>query len=314
MLVKVSSFPLIFNDKVGEFIDFFQTKADDFFSRALGRSQAYADMMKRILREKNLPEELFYLALIESGYNPKAFSRAKASGIWQFIAKTGKHYGLQINNWVDERRDPEKSTYAAARYLKDLYETFNCWDLATASYNAGEGKVMRAMKKTKSQDFWEISRSRHLKSETKKYVPMFRAAVLIAKEPQKYGFANVAYDPPLLYEKITVPPSTSLARIAKAAETDLSEIQDLNPALKRGKTPPNVRAFEVKIPPGKMEIFKKNFFAASSSRDNYHTVRRGETLSHIAKKYHLRIEELFTRNGLSAKSRLKPGMNIVLPQ
>jgi hypothetical protein len=309
----IPSISLVLNERVGEFIDFFQTKADSFFARALARSQAYAEMMKTIFREKDLPEELFYLALIESGYNPKAFSRAKASGIWQFIAKTGKQYGLQIDKWVDERRDPEKSTYAAARYLKDLYGTFNCWDLAAASYNAGEGKVMRAMQKTKSQDFWEISRSRHLKRETKEYVPMFRAAALIAKEPEKYGFTNIAYHPPLLYEKVSVPPATSLARVAKAAETDLAEIQDLNPALKQGKTPPNGRLFEVKIPPGKRDIFKKNFYAVPSD-GKAHKVCKGETLSHIAKKYHVGIAEICARNAISAQTRLKPGMKIVLPQ
>jgi hypothetical protein len=190
--------PSLSHEKVEERVGFFQTKADGFFARALGRSQAYEDMMKKILREKNLPEEFFYLALIESGYNPQALSRAKASGIWQFITKTARRFGLKVDNWVDERRDPEKSTYAAAEYLSSLYEIFNNWDLVAASYNAGEGKILRAMKKTKSQDFWEISRHRYLRKETKNYVPMFLAAVLIASEPQKYGFSNIDYHPPLL--------------------------------------------------------------------------------------------------------------------
>ena len=311
-----TAFPSLLNEKVEEFIKFFQEKADNFFLRSLARSQVYEAMMKNIFREKNLPEELFYLALIESGYNPNALSRAKAGGIWQFIDKTARRFGLKVNKWVDERRDPEKSTHAAAEYLKTLYEIFNSWDLATASYNAGEGKVLRAMKKANSQDFWEISRHRYLKQETKKYVPKFLAAVLIANEPQKYGFSNIEFQPPLVYEKVLVPPSTSLERIARAAETDLSEIRALNPALKRGKTPPDVSLFEINIPLGKKEFFDKNFRALSQSnatKVTKHRVRPGETLDRIAKKYHLTTQELCDFNNLSAKVRIKPGTILLLP-
>jgi len=311
-----TAFPSLLNEKVEEFIKFFQEKADNFFLRSLARSQVYEAMMKNIFREKNLPEELFYLALIESGYNPNALSRAKAGGIWQFIDKTARRFGLKVNKWVDERRDPEKSTHAAAEYLKTLYEIFNSWDLATASYNAGEGKVLRAMKKANSQDFWEISRHRYLKQETKKYVPKFLAAVLIANEPQKYGFSNIEFQPPLVYEKVLVPPSTSLERIARAAETDLSEIRALNPALKRGKTPPDVSLFEINIPLGKKEFFDKNFRAlgqSNATKVTKHRVRPGETLDRIAKKYHLTTQELCDFNNLSAKVRIKPGTILLLP-
>ncbi len=311
---SLPSVPLILNERVTEFINYFQNKADTFFSRALARSQVYAYMMKEILRKKNLPEELFYLALIESGFNPKALSRAKASGIWQFMAQTARRFGLTVNKWVDERRDPEKSTYAAAEYLKNLYEMFNCWNLAAASYNAGEGKVLRAMKKANSQDFWEISRHRYLKRETKRYVPMFHAAVLIAKDPHRYGFSALAYYPPLLYDKVFVPPATSLTKIAKAAETDLSTIQDLNPALTRGKTPPNIAQFEIRIPPGKKEAFERNFSLMNSLNGKVHKVKRGETLSMIAKKYNVDLQALCQNNSLSPKSRIKPGMKIILPQ
>ena len=311
-----ATFPSLLNEKVVEFIKFFQEKADTFFLRSLARSQAYEAMMKNIFREKNLPEELFYLALIESGYNPNAFSQSKAGGIWQFIDKTARRFGLKVNKWVDERRDPEKSTYAAAAYLKSLYEIFNCWDLATAGYNAGEGKVLRAMKKANSQDFWEISRHRYLKPETKKYVPKFLAAVLIAKEPQKYGFSNIGFQPPLVYDKVLVPPSTSLERIARAAETDLSEIRALNPALKRGKTPPDLSLFDINIPLGKKEVFEKNFKHLSqskASKSNKHRVRSGETLARIAKKYGLTTQELCSFNNLSSQTRIKPGTILILP-
>jgi membrane-bound lytic murein transglycosylase D len=312
-----ANFPSLSHQKVEETIGFFQTRADSFFSRALGRSQAYEDMMKKILREKNLPEELFYLALIESGYNPHAFSRAKASGIWQFVTKTARRFGLKVDKWVDERRDPEKSTYAAAEYLKSLYGMFNNWDLAAASYNAGEGKILKAMKRAKSQDFWEISRYRYIRKETKEYVPMFLAAVIIASEPQKYGFSNIDYHPPLLYEKVMVPPGTRLDLIAKAAETDLSEIKALNPALKKENVPPNCSQFEIKLPPGKKEIFEKKFPLLSqkvASKGGKHSVRRGETLSSIAKKHRVHLQDLCQVNGLSPQARIKPGRILSVPR
>lgn len=310
-------FPSAFNEKkVEEFIAFFQQKGGRFFSNALARSQAYEDMMKKIFREKNLPEELFYLALIESGYNPHAISRSKAGGIWQFIARTASRFGLKVDKWVDERRDPEKSTYAAAEYLKSLYEMFNCWDLATASYNAGEGKVLRAMKKANSQDFWEISRYRYLKQETKRYVPMFLAAVLIAKEPHKYGFSNINYLPPLVYEKVLVPPDTGLVWLAKVAETDIAELRALNPALKRGKTPPGSSLFEIKLPPGKKEIYEKNLLTynpLAAIKGKKHLVRPGETLTGIAKRYRVKYQDLCELNGLSPQSKIKPGIRLLLP-
>jgi len=279
------------------------------------RLKGYEEMMKKIFREKNLPEELFYLALIESGYNPTALSRAKASGIWQFVSQTAKRYGLRVDKWVDERRDPEKSTYAAAEYLKTLHGLFNSWDLATAGYNAGEGKVMRAMKNARSNDFWEISKHRYLKQETKKYVPMFLAAVTIAKEPQKYGFTDIAYHPPLVYEKVKVPPSTSLALIARAAETDLAEIRSLNPALIREKTPPTPPSFDIKLPVGKKDAFEKNFSLLSqpSGKKSQHRVCSGETLTRVAKKYQIRLQDLCAANELSAQTPIKPGSILKIP-
>lgn len=312
----VHAFPSLLNEKVQDFISFFQGRAESFFSRSLARSQAYEEMMKRIFREKNLPEELFYLALIESGYNPTALSRAKASGIWQFIGQTAKRFGLRVDKWVDERRDPEKSTLAAAEYLKTLHGMFNNWDLAAASYNAGEGKVLTAMKKAQSDDFWEISNHRYLKQETKKYVPMFLAAMTIAKEPQKYGFSNIEYHPPLVYEKVAVPPSTSLALIAKAAETDLSEIRSLNPALLREKTPPNLPYFEINLPSGKKEVFERNFpsLSRSSASKNAYRVCSGDTLSRLAKKYNVSVQELCGANALTPQSLLKLGSILKIPQ
>jgi membrane-bound lytic murein transglycosylase D len=309
-----SKFPSLAHDKVQDYIEFFQNQANGFFTRALGRSTAYEDMIKKILREKDLPEELFYLALIESGFNPKAFSRAKASGIWQFVGDTAKRFGLKVDKWVDERRDPEKATYAAARYLKNLYNLFRDWDLAMASYNAGEGRILKAMEKANSQDFWKISQQRAVKKETKEYVPLFLAAVTIAQSPHKYGFQNIEYSPPLIYEKVTVPKSTDLSIIAKAAETELSVIQVLNPALKKGKTPPH-SSFEIRVPPGKKESFEKNFPTLSKTtvKSKKHRVRKGENLAKIAQKFQLTLLDLCDMNDLSPKDRVKPGTILLLP-
>jgi membrane-bound lytic murein transglycosylase D len=312
----LSSFPAQLNDRVGVFIDFFQKRANPFFTRSLARSSAYEGMMKQILREKNLPEELFYLALIESGFDPKAFSPAKAGGIWQFISGTAKRFGLKVNPWVDERRDPEKATYAAAAYLKNLFEMFNSWDLAAAGYNAGEGKVLKAMKKTQKQEYWELAQSRYLRRETKEYVPMFLAAVAIAQDPQKYGFIDISYHPPLVYEKMLVPPATSLASVARAAQIDLAELQGLNPSLRKGMTPPEAPGFELKLPPGKRALVEKNIDQlrpAAVKQSKKHRVRSGETLARVAKLHNVSVNDLCSANNLGPKSRLKPGTRLVLP-
>src|SRR3990170_6351959 len=201
------------------------------------------------------------MALIESGFNPYAYSRSKASGPWQFIYLTGKRYGLTANWWVDERRDPEKSTVAAAKYLKDLYDMFECWYLAAAGYNAGENKIVNAIKRYRTEDFWELAKYRYLKQETKDYVPQMIAAALIAKDPEKYGFTDIKYQEPLRYEKARVPSLTNLLVIAKACEISIEELQDLNPELLRGCTPPPTPRHEGKIPWGKKELFLRNFEA-----------------------------------------------------
>jgi hypothetical protein len=308
-------FPSLLHEKVRHFVAYFQTAGEDFFSVSLARSQAYESMMKRILREKNLPEEFFYLALIESGFNPHARSKAKATGIWQLMAQTARRFGLQVNRWIDERRDPEKSTRAAAEYLKSLYEIFQSWELATASYNAGEGKILLAMKKTNSQDFWEISRHRYLKQETKKYVPKFLAAVTIARDPRRFGFSKTEDFAPIAYEKVLVSPGTRLDRIAQAAQTDLATIRSLNPALLKWKTPPNGSSMEIRIPPGKREAFEKHFHLRQTeiAFAKKHRILPGETLWYIAKKYRISLQDLCEFNQIVPQALLRPGLTLLLP-
>jgi len=308
--------PIVINAQVEQFIQFFQTTGKKPFSLWLARSERYIPFMRNLLKGSGLPEDLVYLALIESGFNPYAYSRAKASGPWQFIYPTGKRYGLSSNWWIDERRDPEKSTIAAAKYLKDLYDMFECWYLAAAGYNAGEKKIATAMKRYRTEDFWELTKYRYLKRETKDYVPQMIAAALIAKAPEKYGFFGIEYQEPLRYEKVKVPEVTDLRLIAQACEVTLDEIKDLNPELSRWCTPPNFPDYEIKIPFGKKELFSKNLEVLTSGEKfqfKTHVVKKGETFSNIARLYRVDLEPIFEMNRLNKRSRLPAGMNLLIP-
>ncbi len=308
--------PIVINEKVEHFIQYFQTTARNKFSNWLARSEKYIPFMKNLLKENGLPEDLVYMSLIESGFNPYAYSRSKASGPWQFIYLTGKKYGLKVNWWVDERRDPEKSTIAAAKYLKDLYDMFECWYLAAAGYNAGENKIASAMKRYRTEDFWELTKYRYLKKETKDYVPQMIAAALIAKDPEKYGFTNIEYEEPLRYEKVKVPGLTPLSLISEACEVSLEEIKDLNPELRRGVTPPDESGYEIKIPYGKKERFLRNFEMLQPLRKfqfKTHLVKRGETLPKIARLYRVEVEPIVEMNRLDGTGRIHRGMTLLIP-
>jgi len=308
--------PIVINDKVEQFIQFFQTTIRDKFITWLARSEKYIPFMKSVLKEYGLPEDLVYLSLIESGFDPYAYSRAKAVGLWQFISPTGKRYGLRVNWWVDERRDPEKSTIAAAKYLKDLYEMFACWYLAAAGYNAGEYKIINAIKRYRTDDFWKLTKHRYLKRETKDYVPLMIAAALVAKDPEKYGFIDVEYQEPLRYEKVKVPELTDLSLIARACETSLEEIKDLNPELRRGVTPPNETEYEIKIPFGGKDLFLENFEALQPLKKfqfKTHLVKKGESLKGIVKHYRVDLEPLLEINHLDKTSWISKGETLLIP-
>jgi len=308
--------PIVINAKVEQFIQYFQTNLRNRFSNWLARSEKYIPFMRNLLKENGLPEDLVYMALIESGFNPYAYSRMKASGPWQFIYLTGKKYGLKVNWWVDERRDPEKSTIAAAKYLKDLYDMFECWYLAAAGYNAGEKKIASAMKRYRTEDFWELAKYRYLKQETKDYVPQMIAAALIAKDPEKYGFTDIEYQEPLRYEKVKVPPVTDLRLIAKACEITLEELKDLNPELSRWCTPPDDPKYEIKIPTGQKEFFLNNFESlqpGEKTEFKIHIVKKGENFQGIARLYRIDMEPILELNRLEKRSRLSAGMHLLIP-
>ncbi len=313
---KEFDIPIVINEKVEHFLNYFQTTGRKSFSNWLARSEKYIPFMREVLKENGLPEDLVYLAMIESGFNPYAYSRSKALGPWQFIYLTGKRYGLKSNWWVDERRDPEKSTLAAARYLKDLYDMFECWYLAAAGYNAGENKIANGMKRYRTEDFWELTKHRYLKKETKDYVPQMIAAALLAKDPEKYGFVGIEYEEPLRYDKVMVPPAVDLRLIANACEITVEELKELNPELRRWCTPPDVMEYEIKIPFGKTDLFLKNFESLrpkGGTSFKTHLVKKGETLQQIARLYRVELEPILEINRLEKRSRLSVGMNLLIP-
>jgi membrane-bound lytic murein transglycosylase D len=255
-----SDIPLTLNSKVEYFITYFQTSGRESFARWLSRSERYIPMMKQVLKKEKLPEDLVYLAMIESGFSPHAYSVASAVGPWQFMSGTGKRYALRIDQWIDERRDPLKSTVAAAMYLKELYGLFNKdWYLAAAGYNAGENKILRAIEMYNSKDFWQLSKGSYLKRETKEYVPKLLAAAIIAKDPAKYGFADVAYLTPIELDTVIIPSRTDLELVAKMCDVPYQTIRDLNPELRRWCTPPDYPRYELKIPRGKKAIFEAEY-------------------------------------------------------
>lgn len=308
--------PIITNKYVEKYITLFQTRLRPNFEKWLTRSGRYIPMMHEILREYQLPEDLVYVALIESGFNPKAHSRARAVGPWQFIKGTGKKYGLRIDRWIDERKDPVKATEAAARYFKDLYGMFDSWPLAMAAYNAGEGRISRAILRVKTRDFWELRSSRILRPETRNYIPKFMAAALIAKNPKKYGFF-VDYHDAWQFDEVVLQNAAYLSSIAKHAGISLKEIKKYNPELRRDITPPRAPGYRLKLPPGKEEDFLASYSpedeeAVFSGQAFKHRVRRGESISSIARKYGVSIDILLETNRLSRKSIIREGQFILV--
>ncbi len=276
---------------IDKFIHYFQTRGRERFELYLSRSGKYVGMMQKILVRYGLPEDLVYVALIESGFSPKAYSVAKAAGPWQFISGTGRRYGLRIDWWADERRDAEKSTHAAASYLRDLYGMFDSWPLAAAAYNAGEGKIQRAVTRYKSDDFSELIRHRYLKQETKDYVPKMLAALTIAKDPDKYGFGDVAYEAPLDLHTVTVPGGTDLAAVARLLEVPAESIRDWNPELRRFCTPPNRERYDLRLSVDAARLADERMeeiFTQAKITFLQHNVRKGETLQGLADRYKTR--------------------------
>lgn len=304
--------PVKMNDRVKQSIIYFQTVASDAFRRYMSRSRKYLPLFERKLKEYGLPRDLIYLSLVESGYNPHAYSWARAMGLWQFISSTGRLYGLDRSWWYDERKDPEKATDAACRFLKDLYQEFGDWELAMAAYNGGPGRVRRTMKKQKTDDFWEL----RLKRQTMDYVPLIYAAAIIAKDPERYGFTDIEFEPPIQWETVTIDKCVELKVVAKEIGCSLDELKTLNPELLRNYTPPNDKKYKLKVPPGTKEKFWAAYDGMPSPKETSwvkHKINRGETVSTIAAKYGVSQYSIFEANNLSRRSRIYAGKTLIVP-
>lgn len=311
------------NKKVLRWINYFQTRGRPHMKRYLQRSTRYLPLMKSVLRKHGLPEELSSLVFVESGFNPKAHSFAAAVGYWQFIAPTGRRYGLLIDQYEDDRMDPVLSTEAAGRYLATLHDMFGDWYLALAAYNTGEGRVKRAVRRFRTKDFWKItSRRRSLPRETRNYVPKFIAVSLIAKNPERYGFTNIEYQPPLAYEKVLLRSSISMDKLAKAMGIDYKKISSLNPRYRSDFIPvkPNRNTY-VNVPVGYGEIAEGRVMSAMATAPvrkltpSYHIyrVRRGDSLSRIAYKFRTRVSTLRRLNNIRRRSFLRVGQRLKVP-
>ena len=300
--------------KVRYFINYFAKRGKPYFEKILARSGKYVPMIAKVLHDEGLPEELAYLALIESAFLPRSTSAQGAAGLWQFVPTTARLYGLTIDSWVDERRDPEKSTRAAAAYLKELHGLFGRWHLATAAYNAGPGAIDKAMQQSGAKDFWTLTQKAQLSEETRNFVPKFVAVAIIATNPEKYGFADLQYESPLEYEEVEIRRPLRIGMLAEMAETDVSTIRELNPALLGNTTPPGDGSFNLKLPIGKSLLFAKAYEAANeraleSAQSITHEVKKGETLISIARRYGQEVSGLMRLNGLT-NARLYVGQQL----
>jgi membrane-bound lytic murein transglycosylase D len=312
------SYSVPINQQVQFFLDRFTRERRQVVDKWFGRAGRYLEMIRDTLRDHGLPEDLAFVAMIESGFNPVAVSRAGAKGLWQFMAGTARGYGLRVDQWVDERLDPEKSTLAAAAYLRDLYAQFGSWSLAQAAYNAGEMKVLRAIRSVGSKDFWALARTGFLRQETKEFVPQIHAATVIGQDPSRYGF-GVGEHLPAEVDFVSVPPATPLTSIARASGVSTETLRSLNPVLVKGITPPG-ELYRLRVPAGTgadihaalVERKPAPRLGSVTARGDVHVVRSRDTVSGIAKQYGVSVADVRRWNNLPAGDRIRPGDRLVV--
>ncbi len=306
--------PMVENKRVVAYVEYFSTRHKEFFSASLVRSGRYVEAFQSAFDQAGIPKDLVYMAHVESAFKTNAYSRARAKGIFQFIAATGRRYGLRIDSWVDERSDPNKSAHAAAAYLKDLYGMFGDWYLALAAYNAGEGKIQRSLAKTKKDDFWSLASTKFLRPETRNYVPAILAATLIAKQPEKFGF-DVQLDPPVLTEVVKIEGQTDLRVLARLGDLDPETVRQLNPQLRRGMTPPGTTT-DVYVPVGLGEAMAQAY-ATMPVADRLtlarHQVAQGESVAFIAGHYGVTSAAVTSANHLGKSAVLQVGQELIIP-
>jgi membrane-bound lytic murein transglycosylase D len=309
-----SDLPLMMTDQVAGFIAYFSNRGRGVFERAYSRSGRYRAMMLPILKEEGVPQDLIYLAQAESGFHPLAVSRVGARGIWQFMGSRARGYGLSHNMYVDDRQDPEKSTRAAARHLKDLYNQFGDWYLAMAAYNSGPGTVQAAVKRTGYADFWELYNRNVLPRETKNYVPIILAVTIMAKNPSQYGLDDVAMDRPADYDTITINYPVDLRLVADCVNSTASELQDLNPSLLRLSTPREGK-FELHLPAGTKDDYETAIASIPPDKRlwwRFHDVKPGDTLASLAHTYHTTAKQIEEANHLDGAA-LDADAKLVIP-
>jgi membrane-bound lytic murein transglycosylase D len=309
-----SDLPLMINEYVAGYINYFSNRGRGVFEGAWTRSGKYREMILRIFKEEGVPQDLIYMAQAESGFKPQALSRARARGMWQFMASRGVGYGLRRTWWVDDRQDPEKATRAAARHLKDLYNQFGDWYLAMAAYNSGPGNVQQAVRRTGYADFWELYKRNVLPAETKNYVPIILAMTIMSKNPVQYGLDAIQPDPPLQYDAVKVDYPVDLRLVAECVDAPLDQLIDLNPSLLR-RTTPKDQPFELHLPAGTKEKYEAAIASIPVEKRvvwRYHKVETGETLAGIARKYHTTERAIAQANDLQGNELLAEA-KLVIP-
>src|SRR5688572_4428523 len=306
------------NRKVLSYIELFQGNLREFIGEGLQRGAKYLPMIQEEFRKQGLPLDLAYIPLIESAFKNTARSRVKAQGMWQFMSYTGREFGLNLNWYVDERSDPEKATEAAAKYLKSLGKMFkNDWHLAMASYNGGPGRVQRAIRRSGKKDFWAVTATtKYLPRETREYVPMILAAIVIAKNPAQYGF-HIEPEMPFVYEKAQVKDPIDLRLIAEWTNAPIDHIEALNPELRRWTTPVRATHYEIKLPVGTGDAFRARLAETPAEQLNafqWHSVKRGETRLSISRNLKVKQADLAEANSLTLRSRVQPGQQLIIPR
>ena len=309
--------PIPQNPRIYAYVELFQGRLREYIEESLTRGSRYLPMIESVFKAEGIPLDLAYIPIIESGFKTNALSKANAKGPWQFMKATGVEQGLKHDWYVDERSDPEKATLAAAKYLKLLHKMFNGdWHLVLAAYNGGLGRVQRAMKRAGTDDFWTLSESsRYLPKETREYVPLILAAIVVAKNPVQYGF-TVSPAAPVEYEKVRVPGAMDLRRVAEWTGQTIDEVQALNPELRRWTTP-LASNYEIKVPASAAATFASRLATASADELaslKWYTVRRGESLTSIARKLHVGRADLAEANKLSVRSTVRAGQELVIPR
>jgi membrane-bound lytic murein transglycosylase D len=317
--LKLPELPVHWDAQVLRYLDYFKNdpKGRAVMTSWLRRSGRFRDLFEKTLEREGLPKDLFYVAMVESGFDPGARSRAGAGGVWQFMPGAARAYGLEVSYWVDARRDPVRSAAAAARYLKDLYVRFGSWHLVFAAYNAGYGAVLRSITSYNTNDFWELIRHEAgLPWESSIYVPKILAAAIVGHNLEAFGYGDITPDPPFAYEEVDAPPGTTIATVARAAATRAETIEALNPELVRDRTAPDRKSCRLRIPPGSAESYAASLEKARTAGDRLETVvlRFGETLDDLAKVRGLAVRDLRRLNGVRDTSELRAGVTVVVPR